>query len=191
MEPVVHDGPNAEGFLILQEAARDEPHLSRYLNLSEPRPRWTASIELERDPVQVGFASSVATIRKLEDRIGAALGSRLEDVTLARTEYAARDLGLLDVLSEDASKARGLSFLCERLGIPRAHTLAIGDNWNDLDMLEHAGIGVVMANAPEALRSRDFAIAGRNDEAGVAEALERLVLRPEAGKRGGGQKKGG
>jgi len=68
-----------------------------------------------------------------------------------------------------------ISRIAEREGIPREQTMAIGDNWNDLGMLEAAGLGVVMANAARELRER-FAVTGSNDECGVAEAIERYVL---------------
>ncbi len=54
--------------------------------------------------------------------------------------------------------------------------MAVGDNWNDLEMLETAGLGVIMANADPDLRSRGFAETGTNDENGVAQAIEKYLL---------------
>ncbi len=172
IEPVVHDGPNAEGNLILREQARELPHVGRYLHQTTPPPLWVRSIELQRDPVQIGFASSVKTIRAL----AAQLDAELDNVSLARTEYPAEELALLDVLAVDANKSTSLEFLSDYLGIALSETIAIGDNWNDLDMLEAAGQGVVMANADDELKTKSFAATKSNDEGGVAEALHRYVL---------------
>ena len=64
-----------------------------------------------------------------------------------RTEYPARDLSILDLLPQGVSKGWALERLAARLGVDRKETMAIGDNWNDVDMLEWAGQGVMMGNA--------------------------------------------
>ncbi len=97
-------------------------------------------------------------------------------MNLARTEYPDEDFALLDVLAEDATKSSALAFLSGKLGLAIEETMAIGDNWNDLDMLESAGLGVLMSNASEELRGRGFAETATNDESGVAEAIERYLL---------------
>lgn len=175
VEPVVHDGPSGEGNLIIRSAAASNPSLTSYLEKTAPAPRWVthATEALERDPVQIMFAATVEVIRSLAERIRRAL---LTQVSLARTEYLQRDLALLDVLAPQATKANAFRFLARRLGIPCGRTMAIGDNWNDLGMLEAAGLGVVMANAPGELRAKGFPLTGSNDEAGVASAIERYVL---------------
>lgn len=173
IEPVVHDGPNAEGHLILRSVARELPHVGRYLHGTMPPPLWVSSIRLERDPVQIGFAASVSAIRELAARLSA----EVDDISLARTEYPLEELALLDVLAVDANKSAGLKFLSDHLAVSLSETLAIGDNWNDVDMLETAGLGVVMANAVDALKNRGFAPTKSNDEAGVANAIHRYVLK--------------
>lgn len=172
IEPVVHDGPDAEGHLILRDVARGLPHIGRYLHQTTPAPTWVPSIRLERDPVQIGFAASVTAIRELAAR----LSTEVNDISLARTEYPLEALALLDVLAVDANKSASLRFLSHHLDIPLSETLAIGDNWNDLDMLETAGLGVVMANAVAELKDRGFAETKSNDDAGVANAIHRYVL---------------
>ena len=172
IEPVVHDGPNAEGHLILRRVARGLPHVGRYLHQTMPPPIWVPSIRLERDPVQIGFVASVSAIRELAARLSA----ELDDISLARTEYPLEELALLDVLAVDANKSAALKFLSNHYHVSLSETLAIGDNWNDLDMLETAGLGVVVANAVDELKSRGFAQTTSNDEAGVANAIHRYVL---------------
>jgi Cof subfamily protein (haloacid dehalogenase superfamily) len=174
VEPVVHDGPNGEGNIIIESGRSLDRSLAAYLEGSDPPPRHVPDLALAlvRDPVQIMFVSQVGAVRALE----AELAARLErQVSLARTEYVERDFALLDVLAAGAGKAAALRFIAARHGVCRERTMAIGDNWNDLAMLEAAGLGVAMANAPEELRSR-FEVTGGNDEAGVAQAIERYVL---------------
>ncbi len=173
-EPVVHDGPNGEGNIIIESETSSNRALASYLERTTPPPRAVPDLTeaLERDPVQVMFVSTVREVRALE----ALLTSRLDcQVSIARTEYVDRDFALLDVLTAGAGKAEALRFIARRHSIPCSKTIAIGDNWNDLEMLEAAGLGVAMANAPQEIRAR-FAVTGTNDEAGVAQAIERYVL---------------
>ncbi len=175
IEPVVHDGPNGEGRLILREDAKLLPHVGRYLNQTIPPPNWVPSLVLERDPVQIGFAAGLTEIREFAEHLTRALSGA--SVSIIKTEYPKEDLALLDVLAADANKSSSLKFLSTHVGAPMSETLAMGDNWNDLDMLEAAGLGVVMANAVEELQNKGFAETRSNDDAGVADAIHRYVLK--------------
>lgn len=101
-----------------------------------------------------------------------------------RTEYPARDLSILDLMPPGVSKGWSFARLASRLGIDRKETMAIGDNWNDLDMLEWAAQGVMMGNAAAELRGiakmRGWKQAPPNDQEGVAVILEGLVDRQKA-----------
>jgi hydroxymethylpyrimidine pyrophosphatase-like HAD family hydrolase len=82
------------------------------------------------------------------------------------------------------SKGRALEQLAARLGVGRLETMAIGDNWNDVEMLEWAGQAVLMGNASAELRTmaklRGWKQAPHNDEDGVAVILERELARQAA-----------
>jgi hydroxymethylpyrimidine pyrophosphatase-like HAD family hydrolase len=80
------------------------------------------------------------------------------------------------VLDPGVGKAEALAFLQARWGIAAAETLAIGDNWNDRSMLEAAGRGLLMGNAPVELLSLGLPVLPTNDEDGVAHAIETHVL---------------
>jgi Cof subfamily protein (haloacid dehalogenase superfamily) len=103
-----------------------------------------------------------------------------------RTEYPARDLAILDLLPPGVSKGWALERLAARLGVDRKETMAIGDNWNDVDMLEWAGQSVLMSNASHELRGmakmRGWKQAPPNDEDGVAVVLEAEVARRASAK---------
>ena len=73
-------------------------------------------------------------------------------------------------------KAASLGRLCQQLGILPSEVIACGDGWNDLSMLQFAGLGVAMANAaPELKAIADF-VTLSNEEDGVAHVIERYIL---------------
>ncbi|MFC4768327.1 Cof-type HAD-IIB family hydrolase [Effusibacillus consociatus] len=82
----------------------------------------------------------------------------------------------LEVTHPEATKGQALDYLVQRLGITREEVIALGDSYNDLDMIEYAGLGVVMENAPEAIRQLADYVTGHHEKDGVAEALNRFVL---------------
>ena len=97
-------------------------------------------------------------------------------LNLHRTVYPGRDLSILDILPPGCSKGAALLSLAASQEIDPIEILAIGDNWNDVSMLEIAGSAVLMENAPEDLkamaRSRGWRIGLANTAHGVAEAIE-------------------
>ncbi len=100
-------------------------------------------------------------------------------ITLHRTEYPGRDLSILDILPAGCSKGAAILALAATRGIEPAQIMAIGDNWNDVSMLEIAGTAVVMDNAPADLktlaRTRNWRLAPANTADGVAEAIESIL----------------
>jgi hypothetical protein len=82
----------------------------------------------------------------------------------------------VDVLHEKSSKGGALRVLAERWGIPREQVLAIGNYYNDLEMIEYAGLGIAMANSPDEVKRAADAVTGSNNDDGVREALVRYCL---------------
>jgi 5-amino-6-(5-phospho-D-ribitylamino)uracil phosphatase len=129
---------------------------------------------LTEDPIQVMFVGSVARMR-------AALAIvRGMDCSpqfgLAHTEYEHRDLSILDVIASGASKGAALAEWGRRRGIARDEIMALGDNWNDRDMLEFAGLPIVMGNSVAELQSLGWPVTLSNDDCGVAAAIRKYVL---------------
>jgi Cof subfamily protein (haloacid dehalogenase superfamily) len=127
---------------------------------------------LTEDPIQVMFNGGVEIMRDL----AAALGREASAFAVSLTEYAHRDFSLLDVTSPCATKGRALAWRAEQLGVSRDEVLAIGDNLNDVEMLEYAGTPVVMGNAVPALKTRGWHETGHQDAAGLAQAIARFAL---------------
>jgi hypothetical protein len=127
---------------------------------------------LVEDPIQVMFNGGVATMRELVDALRA--GAR--DFAVSLTEYVHRDFSLIDVTAPSATKGRALAWRAEQLGLARGQVMAVGDNFNDLEMLEFAGLPVVMGNSVPGLLERGWAVTGDNEHAGLAEAIRRFAL---------------
>lgn len=81
-----------------------------------------------------------------------------------------------EILNKKASKGGAVFELADRLGIQRDEVMAIGDNENDLSMIEAAGVGVAMGNAVASVKKAADKITKTNDEHGVAHALKEWVL---------------
>lgn len=79
----------------------------------------------------------------------------------------------LEVMAPQTSKQAAVAWLGSWLGIPRSAIIAVGDNFNDIDMLEYAGLGIAMGNAPDAVKQRADAVTLSNDEDGVAAVIDR------------------
>jgi len=128
---------------------------------------------LTEDPVEVMFNGGVEAMRDLSLE----LRERSADsFAVSLTEYAHRDFSLVDITSPSATKGRALAWRAEQLGLTRHEIMAVGDNFNDVEMLESAGTPIVMANAVASLKQRGWHITGHQDEAGLAEAIRRFAL---------------
>jgi len=124
---------------------------------------------LTDDPIQVMFNGSVDPMRALASSLRAMPFSR--QFTVAITEYEPRDFSLVDVNGAGCSKGSTLARWVESRGLRAADVMAIGDNLNDVDMLDFAGVAVVMANATDALKARGYRLTASNDEDGLALAI--------------------
>ena len=98
--------------------------------------------------------------------------SKIEDLTVCQSMPM-----LCDVMKEGISKAYALQKLSESLGIKRREIVAIGDQYNDIDLIEYAGLGIAVANAEDALKGKaDIVTISNNNEDAVSEAIERFLL---------------
>jgi Cof subfamily protein (haloacid dehalogenase superfamily) len=82
----------------------------------------------------------------------------------------------LEILPPGVSKGEALRAMLGALGLTAAETIAVGDNWNDVEMIEAAGLGVAMGHAPEGVRAKADYVCGTAEEDGVRQVIERFVL---------------
>jgi len=124
---------------------------------------------LTEDPIQVMFNGGVEPMRQL---VAALRGLPSADqFSVAITEYEPRDFSLVDVNGAGCSKGTTLARWAAARGWSREVVMAVGDNLNDVEMLDFAGTAVVMGNATDELKSRGYRVTGTNDNGGLASAI--------------------
>ena len=172
---VIFDRPLA-GQMVYDLLDWSHPNRSRFRDRNREIIEQVASLEdaITEDPIQVSYNGTVEAMRALLDALRAHEGSRALSVSV--TEYEQRDFSLVDVSAPATTKGTGLAALAAHLGVDRSEVMAVGDNFNDREMLEWAAVGVVMGNAAPELLAAGFHRTGTNDEAGLAGAIREFVL---------------
>jgi Cof subfamily protein (haloacid dehalogenase superfamily) len=164
-----------KGAIVLEGLEELSMNIRRWLERNTEYIEFVVPIEdaLVTDPVQAMFCGSMQRMeqaRRAIERCG------LDgEITMLRTEYPARDLSMIDVLNGGCSKGHALKRWANHRGIASAEVMAIGDNHNDVEMLEFAGHPVIMGNACEELRGRGWTATLGNDQCGVAAAVDRML----------------
>jgi Cof subfamily protein (haloacid dehalogenase superfamily) len=161
-----------KGAIVLEHLDELGPNIRRWLEKNIQYIEFVVPIEnaLVRDPVQAMFCGTMA---RMSEALRALEGAGMDGtVTVLRTEYPERDLSMIDVLNAGCSKGHALERWATHRGYGREEVMAVGDNHNDVEMLEFAGHPVIMGNACEELRSRGWPVTRGNGECGVAAAVE-------------------
>ncbi len=161
--------------LILERFEDLNQSISRWLQVNSPFIQYVSPIEqaLIEDPIQAMYCGRVARMEEAQKRLVEA--EFLSEISVLKTQYDHRDLCILDILNRGCSKGNAMQRLAERHGIPREQTMAIGDNFNDLEMLEFAGVAVVMGNASHELKQSGWKVTASNAENGVAKAVKEIL----------------
>lgn len=172
---VLFDIP-VRGQILMQDCAAPDGPLAWYLRNSADLLQMEPDLEktFPCDPIQVLFGGPPPVVECIEPLLRAS--SAAPKVHLSWTKYLARNISLLDVMTQGCSKGAALERWARYRGIPPAEIMAIGDNHNDLEMLHFSAYPVVMAN-----HSPDLTIDGgkrtlSNDDDGVAAAIEAHIL---------------
>jgi Cof subfamily protein (haloacid dehalogenase superfamily) len=136
----------------------------------EPLPTLCPDLRHQLDTVRITKLMVSDEINNDETR--AELERRLEGqaiVVQAVPEY-------IEILPLGVSKWTGVRWLLGEMDVDPAVVMAVGDGENDLDLLRSVGLGVAMGNAGDAVKAAADVVVGSNEDAGVAEAIERFVL---------------
>jgi Cof subfamily protein (haloacid dehalogenase superfamily) len=175
---VVFDRPRA-GQVVFEAIDWEHPRHHRFFAANRPFLSEIVPLEdcLTEDPIQVMFSGGCVEMRGLFER----LQSAASDFSVALTEYEHRDFSMVDVVRAGCSKGSALRAWSQHRGVAQTEVMAMGDNLNDLQMLEFAGTAVLMGNALPELKARGWPVTGTNDEAGVARAIDRYILGPPKG----------
>ena len=191
-------GEDARGALVVEELADLHNSIGRWMIVNEPYILRMQPIEDSlhgEAPIQMMLCGTVARMRAAEalmlEHPGVAPVGDPRDtgsISLNRTEYPDRDLSIVDILPAGCSKGAAILRLAASRGIPQGEIMALGDNWNDLSMLEIAGSPVLMGNAPADLLAmaaeRQWLISAPHFADGVAEAIAAILpeMAPESAR---------
>ncbi len=161
------------GTIVVERLDELEASIQRWLEKNRQYIEFVVPIEkaLTTDPVQAMFCGAVAHMQ----RVLQVLGSCGLPITVLRTEYPGRDLSIVDVLNAGCSKGHALERWANYRQITCEQVLAIGYNYNDIEMLAFAGHPFIMGNASEELRSRGWTLTRSNAESGVSAAIEHVL----------------
>ncbi len=165
-----------KGALVLERLDELHGSIARWLEKNEAYIELVTPITdaLQSDPVQAMFCGNIARMREAEARLAA--GHLGREITVLKTQYEARDLCIIDALNFGCSKGHALKRWAEHRGLGRQEVMAIGDNYNDLEMLAFAGVPFVMGNASDEVKQNGWPVTLSNDQSGVAAALEQVGI---------------
>jgi Cof subfamily protein (haloacid dehalogenase superfamily) len=172
---VVFDRPRAAQ-VIYESIDWDDPRHRAYFLRNREFMAEISPLEdcLTEDPIQVMFASGVAEMRQAEAVLRAA--PIHDSYSLAVTSYESRDFGMVDIIKPNCSKGSTLAEWAALRGIKREEVMAIGDNFNDREMLEYAGVPIIMGNCVPELKCFGWRQTLSNDDSGVAVAIHEYAL---------------
>lgn len=192
---LAHQSLSQEDMALLSESAKDYPDISvtyfdsdHYYILGEdvpelvtydaglvfttPTPTTLEHVQNSPIPIFQGmFMGEAPALDRFQEEQGDKLSQHFSTVRSQSYIYEAMPKG--------TTKASALARLAEMLGIEEEEVMAIGDAANDLEMLAFAGVSVAMGNASDEVKSICDHVTATNDEAGVARAVEELVLTAE------------
>ncbi|MGI6129126.1 MAG: Cof-type HAD-IIB family hydrolase [bacterium] len=149
---------------------RDDIWTERYRVSSATTPKMVPALEqvLTAEPNKVLLLGEEKKIVPARDFLEKELAG-LAHVTSSHPEF-------IEIIHPNVSKQSGLEYLLHQFQITPSEVIAIGDNYNDLEMIKFVGLGVAMANAPAAVRAQADYVTGRNSEDGVAQVIEEFIL---------------
>ena len=163
------------GAIVCENPERLYGVIQRWMEKNAPYIEYVSPIEkaLTEDPIQAMFCGPVAMMQRAQQRLADC--DFASAITVLRTQYDYRDLTIVDILNAGCSKGHALERWSTWRGIGRSEVMAIGDNYNDVEMLTFAGHPVIMGNASDDLKQNGWNITLHNDESGVAAAIEQVL----------------
>jgi 5-amino-6-(5-phospho-D-ribitylamino)uracil phosphatase len=135
-------------------------------------PAAIGSIEqqLSDHPTVLLVRTPLENVQPFMQEVGQRFGKEVE------LRYWGDYFQVIEIKRSGISKVTGLSYIARIMGIARERVIAFGDSANDLEMIEWAGLGVAMGNAPDELKKRADDVTESNEQDGIAVFLEKLNL---------------
>jgi Cof subfamily protein (haloacid dehalogenase superfamily) len=172
---VLHRDVTADGQTVVHPLCLGNLMMQSYLCQFPDSVLQTVSLPemIDAELIQIMFGGELEAMVNIETHLRNS--GLLDRIKLTKTYYPEKNLGIVDVLHNHCSKGAALQFLAASYRIRREEVMAIGDNHNDLEMLEFAGTAVTVANCVEELKGRGFRETSSNNNCGVAEALRNYM----------------
>jgi Cof subfamily protein (haloacid dehalogenase superfamily) len=169
-----------KGAIICENHQRLYGVIQRWMEKNSPYIEYISPIEkaLVTDPIQTMFCGPIDLAKRMVEQLECC--DFRSEFTLLRTQYDYRDLCIVDLLNAGCSKGHALERWANYRGIDRSEVMAIGDNYNDIEMLTFAGYPVIMQNASDDLKQNGWMVTRHCDEHGVAAAVEQALERNAA-----------
>jgi hydroxymethylpyrimidine pyrophosphatase-like HAD family hydrolase len=183
-DALVSTDPRGKGTLLYETVSEDNIPLQKYIVWSKHLHGDEAEDALHHVPnlednligneiIHISYSGTCQPMEQLKIVLDRELDTT---VNIQATIYPHLDFTLLDILPPATSKATGLDKLVKLNDLTPAEVMVIGDNFNDLEMLEYAGTSVIMGNADESLRERkEFYTTLDNNKSGVAAAINKFI----------------
>ncbi len=162
------------GAIVCENRERLYGVIQRWMEKNAPFIEYVSPIDmaLREDPIQAMFCGPIEFMARAQADL---LACNFTDCfTVLRTQYDNRDLCIVDILNAGCSKGHALRRWAAHRGLDPAEVMAIGDNYNDIDMLTFAGYPVIMGNASDDLKQNGWKVTLPNDADGVAVTIDGL-----------------
>lgn len=174
VQPIVYENAFSGERLFTGPAERDSDANRAYLGRNGELVRRSTLAELldVAPPLEVAILDAYERVQPLSAGL-----AHPAFRTIPYSSTTQSGVVFLEVLAADCSKAQALHALARHFDVPLSQTMAIGDNYNDIELLSAAGIGVAMGNAQPAIMAAARHVTGPNSADGVAEAIARFILK--------------
>lgn len=149
------------------EKARDYSRLSNIPFVAEPD---FASL-IKKPTMKMLMIDDPARLDEVALELAPLIGDRVH-ITKSKPHY-------LEVTHKEGTKGHAISFMAEHIGCTLDEVIAIGDSWNDREMIEAAGLGVAMGNAQPKLKEMAQYVTKSNNDEGVRHVIEKFILQAE------------
>jgi Cof subfamily protein (haloacid dehalogenase superfamily) len=179
-EPVISftDRPPDETDFLVEQAPSGRPLFDDYVHHNRTHaavePGWPARPDVfGRGHFHLCAIGSRAAMLEFESAVIERLGERIRTFVQKSPNYAGT---MCELIRGDAGKWAAILHLAELWGVAPGEVVAVGDDMNDLPMIEGAGLGVAMGHAPDAVREAADLVTGDHDNDGVAMLVDDVLL---------------
>jgi hypothetical protein len=169
------DNPQTEGLLVYEQVSDSNVRLKAYISMFQQYTHHVRDLYhyITHHPIQIFYVGACSLMDEISEKLTKELHSQAKVVL---TAYRSANMAILDVINPLCSKGQAVKTLAESLNIEKSEIMAIGDNQNDLEMLEYAGFPVIMSNSEKSLFDKGFTQTLSNDEDGAAIAIKKYIL---------------